>query len=34
VIIPVTLEGIGIKGPMVGFGIGAMWGDDGGYGSP
>jgi hypothetical protein len=34
VIIPVTVEGIGIGGPMVGLGIGLMWGDDGGYGSP
>jgi hypothetical protein len=34
VIIPVTIEGIGIKGPMIGLGIGLMWGDDGGYGSP
>lgn len=34
VIIPVTIEGIGIKGPTIGLGIGLMWGDDGGYGSP
>ena len=34
VIIPVTVEGIGIKGPMIGLGVGLMWGDDGGYGSP
>ncbi len=27
VIIPVTVNGTGIKGPMVGFGIGAMWGE-------
>jgi hypothetical protein len=27
VIVPVTFEGVGIKGPMLGFGIGAMWGD-------
>ena len=26
VIMPVTFEGVGIKGPMLGFGIGAMWG--------
>lgn len=29
VIVPVTSEGIGIKGPLVGIGIGAMWGKDG-----
>jgi len=34
VIIPVTIQGIGIKGPMIGLGVGLMWGDDGGYGSP
>jgi len=34
VIIPVTVEGIGIKGPMIGLGVGLMWGDDGGYGAP
>jgi hypothetical protein len=34
VIIPVTVDAIGIKGPMIGLGIGLMWGDDGGYGSP
>jgi hypothetical protein len=34
VIIPVTVEAIGIKGPMIGLGVGLMWGDDGGYGSP
>jgi len=33
VIVPVTIDGFGIKGPMVGFGIGAMWGE-GAYGSP
>ncbi len=27
VIVPVTVNGTGIKGPMVGFGIGAMWGE-------
>ena len=27
VIVPVTFDGVGIKGPMVGFGIGAMWGE-------
>ena len=27
VIVPVTFEGVGIKGPMLGFGIGAMWGE-------
>ena len=32
VIVPVTVDGIGIKGPMLGFGIGAMWGE-GDYGS-
>jgi len=32
VIVPVTLEGIGIKGPMLGLGIGAMWGE-GEYGA-
>jgi hypothetical protein len=26
VIVPVTFEGVGIKGPLVGIGIGAMWG--------
>lgn len=26
VIVPVTVEGVGIKGPVVGLGIGAMWG--------
>lgn len=26
VIVPVTVDGVGIKGPMVGVGIGAMWG--------
>jgi hypothetical protein len=31
---PVTVDAIGIKGPMIGLGIGLMWGDDGGYGSP
>ena len=34
VIIPVTIQGIGIKGPMIGLGVGLMWGDDGGYASP
>ena len=34
VIIPVTVEAIGIKGPMIGLGVGLMWGDDGGYASP
>lgn len=34
VIIPVTVDGLGIKGPMIGLGVGLMWGDDGGYGSP
>ncbi len=33
VIIPVTVDGVGIKGPLIGLGIGAMWGK-GGYGSP
>jgi hypothetical protein len=33
VIIPVTVDGIGIKGPMIGLGVGLMWGDDGGYGA-
>jgi len=33
VIVPVTVDGIGIKGPLVGLGIGAMWGE-GAYGSP
>ncbi len=28
VIVPVTLDGIGISGPMVGLGIGAAWGHD------
>lgn len=32
VIVPVTLDGIGIKGPMLGLGIGAMWGE-GEYGA-
>lgn len=32
VIVPVTVDGVGIKGPMIGLGIGAMWGD-GAYGS-
>jgi len=32
VIVPVTLEGIGIKGPMLGLGLGAMWGE-GEYGA-
>lgn len=32
VIVPVTYEGVGIKGPMLGLGIGAMWGE-GEYGS-
>lgn len=32
VIVPVTLEGVGIKGPMLGLGIGAMWGE-GEYGA-
>jgi len=27
VIVPVTFEGTGIKGPMLGLGIGAMWGE-------
>jgi hypothetical protein len=27
VIVPVTLDGIGIKGPMFGVGIGAAWGE-------
>ena len=27
VIVPVTLEGLGMKGPMLGLGIGAMWGE-------
>lgn len=27
VIVPVTVDGVGIKGPMVGLGIGAMWGE-------
>ncbi len=34
VIIPVTVQGVGISGPVVGLGVGVMWGDDGGYGSP
>jgi hypothetical protein len=29
VIVPVTIEGLGIKGPLAGFGIGAMWGEAG-----
>jgi hypothetical protein len=33
VIVPVTIDGVGIKGPMLGLGIGAMWGE-GEYGSP
>jgi len=33
VIVPVTVDGVGIKGPMIGLGIGAMWGE-GAYGSP
>lgn len=33
VIVPVTVDGVGIKGPMLGLGIGAMWGE-GEYGSP
>jgi hypothetical protein len=33
VIVPVTIDGFGIKGPMVGLGIGAMWGE-GSYGTP
>lgn len=32
VIVPVTFDGIGIKGPMLGLGIGAMWGE-GEYGA-
>lgn len=32
VIVPVTYDGVGIKGPMLGLGIGAMWGE-GAYGS-
>lgn len=32
VIVPVTVDGIGIKGPMLGLGIGAMWGE-GAYGA-
>lgn len=32
VIVPVTVNGVGIKGPMIGLGIGAMWGA-GEYGS-
>jgi hypothetical protein len=27
VIVPVTLDGVGIKGPMLGLGIGATWGE-------
>lgn len=27
VIVPVTVEGVGIKGPFVGLGIGLMWGE-------
>ena len=33
VIVPVTVDGVGIKGPLIGLGIGAMWGE-GAYGSP
>ena len=33
VIVPVTLDGVGMKGPMLGLGIGAMWGE-GEYGAP
>jgi len=33
VIVPVTFDGVGIKGPVLGLGIGAMWGE-GSYGSP
>ena len=33
VIVPVTFDGVGIKGPMIGLGIGLMWGE-GSYGSP
>jgi hypothetical protein len=32
VIVPVTLEGVGIKGPVLGLGVGAMWGE-GDYGA-
>jgi hypothetical protein len=32
VIVPVTLDGVGIRGPMLGLGIGAMWGE-GEYGA-
>jgi len=32
VIVPVTLDGVGIKGPVLGLGIGAMWGE-GEYGA-
>ncbi len=32
VIVPVTLDGVGMKGPMLGLGIGAMWGE-GEYGA-
>ncbi len=32
VIVPVTVDGVGIKGPLIGLGIGAMWGE-GAYGS-
>ena len=31
VIVPVTVDGVGIKGPVMGLGIGAMWGE-GDYG--
>ena len=33
VIVPVTVEGIGIKGPLLGLGIGAVWGGAP-YGAP
>ena len=33
VIVPVTVEGIGIKGPLLGLGIGATWGGEP-YGAP
>lgn len=32
VIVPVSVDGVGIKGPLIGLGIGAMWGE-GAYGS-
>lgn len=32
VIVPVTVDGVGIKGPLIGLGIGAMWGE-GSYGA-